>query len=80
MKTTRSQHSHHAIVDLKRLVHKTVIVYNLVSYIVVKQQHQKLQITTPFYRLNTGCINIKIHSDTKARKRQLNYLIFFMEE
>ena len=52
MKTTRSQHSHHTIVDLKRLVHKTVIAYNLVSYIFVKQQHQKLQITTPLHRFS----------------------------
>ena len=47
MKISQNQHPHHATAELKHLVHYTAIAYNLVQYIFVKQQHQKLQLTTP---------------------------------
>ena len=61
---------------LKHFVYQIAIVCNLVQYIFVKHQHQKLQMTTPTTSaqqktlLKTDCVSIKNHSDIKAKKKK----------
>ena len=61
---------------LKHFVYQIAIVCNLVQYIFVKHQHQKLQMTTPTTSaqqrtlLKTDCVSIKNHSDKKAKKKK----------